>query len=275
MDHNTFSIITPSLNSLRTINRCVESVRNIRIPLGWKVEHLIIDGGSTDGTINFVQSKNYTWIKLLVGVDLGIYFAMNKGLTVARGTFFTVLNSDDALREGILESLVEEYNDKPNVEFLLGGSLLHYSNGESRVYNPNFEHLKSAMVPHPSMIFSMQPIEGRTLFDTRFKIAADYDYALKRIQESSSKTIVSEVFSDVFIGGYSERPENRLLSILEREEIRKRHKISSNLESAICLIVDYCKVLVKRNKRTKMFLGFFITLFKRRVENSRLASKKF
>src|SRR5262249_7680404 len=91
------SIITPSFNSITTIRETIESVRQ-QDYANW--EHIVIDGGSKDGTVNLLQEyPHLVWVS---EKDEGYYYAMNKGVLRAAGEIVNILNADDCFRPGAL-----------------------------------------------------------------------------------------------------------------------------------------------------------------------------
>src|SRR6267142_14551 len=96
------SIVTPAFNSAPTLRDTIESVRSQDYP-AW--EHVVIDGGSTDGTVALLQSfPHLVWIS---EKDEGHYHAMNKGIARAIGEFIVILNADDCFRPGALRAAAE------------------------------------------------------------------------------------------------------------------------------------------------------------------------
>ena len=87
------SVITPSFNSIHTIRETIESVRQQDYPA---VEHVVIDGGSTDGTVELL--REYPHLRWVSEKDDRHYHAMNKGIAAATGEIVEILNSDDCLR---------------------------------------------------------------------------------------------------------------------------------------------------------------------------------
>ena len=85
-----FSVVTPCFNSIRWIELCVRSVRHACRGLSY--EHIVCDGGSTDGTLDYLQNQKD--IRLIPGPDKGMYDALNKGMAAARGRTLGHLNAD-------------------------------------------------------------------------------------------------------------------------------------------------------------------------------------
>jgi glycosyltransferase involved in cell wall biosynthesis len=109
------SVVTPSFNSVHTIRDTIESVRAQNYP---DCEHLVIDGGSTDGTLEIL--KEYPHLQWISEKDEGHYHAMNKGIERASGPVVTILNADDCYRAGALLAVGQAFADHPDWEGLFG-----------------------------------------------------------------------------------------------------------------------------------------------------------
>lgn len=101
-DRPTFSIVTPTLNRLAMLKEAVESVRRQRHS---SVEHIVVDGGSSDGTREWVEAQMD--LIFLPPPDRGVYDAMNKGIAAARGDWIGLLNSDDLYEDGAFAAVTE------------------------------------------------------------------------------------------------------------------------------------------------------------------------
>jgi glycosyltransferase involved in cell wall biosynthesis len=98
------SIVTPVFNSIRWIDLCVRSVRHAL--QGGDYEHIIVDGGSTDGTLDYLDQQKD--IRLIPGPDKGMYDALNKGMAAARGRILGHLNADEQYdRAGLAHTLTK------------------------------------------------------------------------------------------------------------------------------------------------------------------------
>jgi glycosyltransferase involved in cell wall biosynthesis len=94
------TVVTPTFNSINTVRETIESVRSQNYP---SLEHLVIDGGSKDGTLDVL--KEYPHVSWVSEKDEGHYHAMNKGIQSAAGEIVNILNSDDCYRPGVLEKV--------------------------------------------------------------------------------------------------------------------------------------------------------------------------
>jgi glycosyltransferase involved in cell wall biosynthesis len=97
------TIVTPCFNSIRWIDLCLRSVRHVL--QGRDYEHIVVDGGSTDGTLEFLQKQKD--IRLIGGPDKGMYDALNKGMAAARGRFLGHLNADEQYDRAGLNHAIE------------------------------------------------------------------------------------------------------------------------------------------------------------------------
>lgn len=109
------SVVTPSFNSVHTLRETIESVRAQDYP-NW--EHLVMDGGSTDGTLDIL--KEYPHLQWISEKDEGHYHAMNKGILRAGGDVVNILNADDGYRPGALRTVAEAFTAHPDWEGLFG-----------------------------------------------------------------------------------------------------------------------------------------------------------
>ena len=141
------SIITVCYNSQGTIKDTIESVIHQTYD---NIEYIIIDGGSTDGTIETIEK--YSEINLIKGKDKSIADAMNKGMRAASGTIIGILNADDYYLSYAIEEIVKNYKKFPN--FVLHAGMRAFSDSVNfydipAPVNPNF--LKGMVINHPTL----------------------------------------------------------------------------------------------------------------------------
>src|SRR5262245_40650743 len=106
MPDASISVITPCFNSEFFIGGCIDNVVDQNCP---RVEHLILDGGSTDSTVKIIsgRAKDHPHIRWVSEPDRGQSHAMNKGIVMARGTIIGHLNADDYYKPGVLNRVLE------------------------------------------------------------------------------------------------------------------------------------------------------------------------
>ena len=113
------TVVTPTFNAARFIEGCLDSVAGQDRP---DVEHLIVDGGSTDGTVEIVQQRRTrdSRVQLISAPDNGQSHAMNKGVIAARAPLLGLLNVDDRYRSGTLAYAIAQLSETPEPSFLWG-----------------------------------------------------------------------------------------------------------------------------------------------------------
>jgi glycosyltransferase involved in cell wall biosynthesis len=177
------SIITVVYNGRTTLGDTIQSILNQDYP---NIEHIIIDGGSTDGTIELVQSYGDQIAKFISEPDRGMYDAMNKGIRLATGDIIGILNSDDFYADTNVISTVVQNFQQHQVDSVFGD--LVFVNPDDlktvvRYYgSANFHPSQFAygwMPPHPTFFVKRHAYEQYGLFKTDYKIAADYEILIR------------------------------------------------------------------------------------------------
>jgi glycosyltransferase involved in cell wall biosynthesis len=215
------SIITVVYNNVETISTAIESVLSQTY---FDKEYIIIDGGSTDGTMEKVASYGNDIDVIVSEPDKGIYDAMNKGLSLATGDIIAVLNSDDFYStEYVIERVVSEFIlNKSDCVF---GDLHYVDAGDvskvfrywiSGAYKPG-SFLFGWMPPHPTFFVKKSMYDQFGKFNTKLKSAADYELMLRLVHVNKIKiNYIPEVLVKMRIGGVSNSSfKNRLRSNLE------------------------------------------------------------
>jgi glycosyltransferase involved in cell wall biosynthesis len=110
------TVVTPTLNGIRYLQECVESVRKNE-SRGIEIDHVIVDGGSTDGTVEMARSYG---LRVMQGKDNGIFDAINKGSFSSSGELLGFLGADDVMLEGGLEAIVRTYQQSGK-RWVVGG----------------------------------------------------------------------------------------------------------------------------------------------------------
>ena len=176
------SVITVCRNAERTIARTVESVLSQTVP---PMEYIIIDGASTDGTLDLLRSYGKKITTIVSEPDSGSSDAFNKGLHLAKGGAVKLLNADDWLENDTIEKSVSVLEQFPEAGFVFG-DLIEHDEGQDagrRVPgDPGYSRwLPRVMGPlnHPSVTVRREIYERYGGFDLRWKLAMDYDWFLR------------------------------------------------------------------------------------------------
>jgi glycosyltransferase involved in cell wall biosynthesis len=202
------SIITISYNAVNLIDRTISSVINQSYK---NVEYIIIDGGSTDGTIDIIKKNKENLVYWVSEHDKGIYDAMNKGLRKAKGRWVNFMNAGDQFSSlNVLESLF--LNCKFTSDILYGNTIRLYKDNDVPVSCYPF-FLKKRIAPmgicHQS-IFIKTSIAKKEYFDTKLEIVADYKMMYRAIENGASTKDTNVFISSIDPYGVSQTSPFRL-----------------------------------------------------------------
>lgn len=227
-----FSIITVTYNSANTINDCLASVAQQR----GEVEHLIIDGASTDETVSIARRLSPK-ARVVSEPDCGIYDAMNKGLRIATGEVIGILNSDDLYIDGRVLEKVGAVMADPAVDGVFADLVYVRPNNLERVVRFYSGAQASPegfawgwMPPHPTFFVRRAVYEKYGLFRTDYEIAADYELMTRFLARYRIRcAYLPEVLVKMRTGGVSTRGM-RSTWVLNREILRacRENGVNSN-----------------------------------------------
>lgn len=197
------SLITPCFNSVRTIKKTLESVLNQSYT---NIEYIIIDGGSTDGTLEILRDYEVIFngkMRYISEKDNGIYDAMNKGISMTSGELVGIVNSDDYYEWHSVMNMVKALStDKYQV---LYGYQRCITNGiEDKIVIYHHNKLDTQMITHPTCFVTRSVYEDYGLYNLAFKSSSDYEFMLRLFH--NSETIfkpVYKVISNFESGGMS------------------------------------------------------------------------
>lgn len=206
----TISIITATYNAERTIENAIHSVLSQTYP---NIEYIIIDGKSTDGTIDIINKHKNQINYFISEPDNGIYDALNKGIERATGDIIGFLHADDAFKsENTIENIAQEFKTT-NADGVYGD--LEYVNSEdtqkvvrywkSKNFKPQL--LTQGWMPaHPTLFLKKEIYKAYGLFNINFHIAADYDFILRIFKNKTLKfTYIPMVITQMRLGGASNK----------------------------------------------------------------------
>ena len=244
------SVITACYNSARTI---ADTLRSVSRQTYRDMEHIVVDGGSTDGTLDIVGAHRGSIAKLIAGPDKGIYDALNKGLAQSSGDIVGFLHADDVYAsDDAIESVVREFSgDSPdavygNVAFVRGDDFDRVVRVyQSRRFRPS--RIAWGWMPaHPALFLSRRVFERFGRFKTDYRIAADFEFVARTFSSPGFKyRYLPKVLVKMRMGGISTKGWRSTLT-LNREVLRacRENGISSN----------YLKILSKYPAKALEFL---------------------
>jgi len=185
------SIVTACFNSVDTIEDTIKSVLSQNYN---NIEYVIVDGGSTDSTLDIINRYKNNIIRVISEPDTGIYNAMNKGIKLSSGKIVATLNSDDLYADENIVTEIVEFIHKNHLDAAYGD--LIYINPENnnrtkRIWKPG-PYKKGAFYrgwvpPHPTFFCRKHIFEKYGYFNEKFKIAADFELMLRFIEKHQIK----------------------------------------------------------------------------------------
>ena len=203
------SVITVCYNSALSIERAIRSVESQSYR---NIEHIIIDGLSTDHTFEIIKKLDCV-DKVISEKDMGIYDAMNKGLSLATGEIIAFLNADDFYKNAfVIEKVINKFK-KYSLDAVYGDvdffSSKDLNRSVRRYSSKNFSPKKLAyglMPAHPSLFMRKKIYNEVGEFDVNYRIAGDFDFIARAFKKNKlNYQYIPEVFVSMQIGGISTR----------------------------------------------------------------------
>ena len=231
------SIITIVLNDKNNIEKTILSVLNQK---DVDLEYIVIDGGSTDGTLEIIEKYKNNIDVLISEKDNGIVDAFNKGIKAANGDVIGIVNSGDWLESDAIKTVIEVF-EKRKADIVYGD--VQYWNGNISEYRYKANHAflrKFMSINHPAVFVKKRIYKKYGLFDEAFKLAMDYELMLRFFVNGVKFVYVDRVLSNMALGGISDT--NWRLAYKEAYEIRKKY-----LGNSVSLYIDYSFQVFKRN----------------------------
>lgn len=218
MQNLKISLITVAYNAQNTIERCISSV------LGQKfnnIQYIVIDGGSTDGTIQIINKYRENISVFISEPDNGVYDAMNKGIALADGDIIGTLNADDFLADNDILAHVAEAFSQQDINILYG-DLDFIDPGEKVVRKWRSGRYRSGMFnwgwmpPHPTFYCRKALFANLGTYRLDYGSAADYELMLRFIHAYKANVFyLDKIMVKMFIGGISNKNvTNRVKALL-------------------------------------------------------------
>ncbi|HUC92011.1 MAG TPA: glycosyltransferase family 2 protein [Paenibacillus sp.] len=245
-----FSIITPTYNSEKYLQQTIESVKYQTYP---HVEHVIVDGKSTDGTMEIVSNHAAPQSVIISEPDAGTSDAINKGIRAATGDIILFLGSDDYLyAETVLEEIAEVFARDPELSIAHGNILMIDPNSGYFLVNgkkTGLEELKRGdMCPFPAFFAKKSLYEQCGLLDLSYVYANDFDLVIKCFLTEGVKIQYVDKLCTVFrLGGVSSNIKTENLSRKVTSQVINKHfGIDVDLSlSAMAVNLDYYRLWIE------------------------------
>jgi glycosyltransferase len=224
------SIITSVYNNRDSIAQAIESVLNQTYS---DIEYIVIDGASTDGTVDIIKSYEDSISIFISEPDNGIYDGLNKGIHLATGDIIGFLHSDDFyFSNTVIEEIVNIFQER-ECDGVYGDLVYVDNKNTNRVIRYwksgefKYKNLKEGwMPPHPAFFLKKEVYNKYGGFDINFKISADYNFILKIFKKRGFRAIyIPKIIYIMRVGGISNRNIKNVLkkSIEDFKALKKNH----------------------------------------------------
>jgi len=234
MNNQKISIITVVWNNAKTIKDAIDSVLGQTYK---NIEYIVVDGASTDGTVEIVKSYGDKISKFVSEKDKGLYDAMNKGLALATGDIVGILNSDDFYMDAfVIERVVKEFESR-HVESVFADLVFvraenldkvvrYYDSGQ---FNPD-KFAYGWMPAHPTFFVKRWVYEEYGVFRTDLKIGADFDILARFLYTHKiSYSYMKEVLVKMRLGGVSTSFSSIWINNIEQLRVCRENGIDTNI----------------------------------------------
>lgn len=198
------SIVTVVYNGSATIERTIQSVLGQSWPC---IEYIVVDGGSTDGTLDILRRFDDRIDLWQSARDKGIYDAMNKGIALCTGEWVGLINADDHYAPDAVERAMKAAAPRPGVNIVHGDILIHYPNGVAKVKRARISGFLlrywEMMLNHPSFFVRRSYYAGHP-FDPAMRVSGDHQWTLRAWLEDPGQFLyLPEVLAHFTAGGAS------------------------------------------------------------------------
>ncbi len=202
-NHPLITIITVVYNGAAHVEQCIQSVLTQSYT---NIQYIIIDGGSTDGTVDIIQryeSQLHYWVS---EPDGGIYQAMNKGLAKATGHIIGILNADDYYLPDALQTVATAHQQQTANIYYGHMKKLMEINGKSyfKPAAPNLSLMQQTMsILHPATFVCKKVYDEIGGFDEQYRISADYEFLLRAYTKGYHFQHIEQALTVFRMGGVS------------------------------------------------------------------------
>lgn len=260
----TFSIIIATFNAGHRLQKCIDSISSQTCK---NYELIIIDGGSTDNTLEIIRHNQSLISHWISEKDHGIYDAWNKGLDIANGEWVLFIGADDFLwSSDSLEKIASTLINMPdlNEERVIYAQvmLVNQNNENILLAGKPWEQSKAKLqhgmpIPHQGTLHHKKLFIEYGKFDYSYRIAGDYELLLRHLKSNKATFIPNIILCGMEQGGISSDPRNSLLLLKELRKAQVKHQQKLSLYWILALMRVYIRVSLWKilgEKRAKSLL---------------------
>lgn len=238
MSKKLITIIISTYNASKTIKNCLDSIEDQK---NENCELIVIDGKSSDNTIEIIKSYGSLVDKLISESDNGVYDAWNKGINISDGEWIMFLGADDILLKSSIDtylSIIKNNTKIKSIDYICANN--EYTDKQGNIVKilgdkPNYKKMSSRMVAaHVGSLHSKERLFGQVgLYNLDFKICADYELLLRK-KNKLNFIFISKKIARMSTGGMSFTSD----AVYETFKIRKLHSTISPFRNILVLFYD-------------------------------------
>lgn len=234
-----FSIVIVTLNAGKSISKCLKALNSQSFK---NFEIINIDGCSTDNTQEIISKFSRLKITSVIEPDDGLYFAMNKGIAMATGKIIGIINADDYYLPKTLQVVYDYFISNVGVDGVVGSMYL----AGKKILEPDLSKLGIEMIPHPALFIEKKCYTKYGNFDTRFKVAADYELVMRYNKSGVRILEIPEILAVMTPGGFSSQHVFR--SIIETSILQRKYNEWSFIYTLFKILRYFSGTLLRRLK---------------------------
>ena len=211
------TVVTVVRNGEKTMEKTILSVINQTYK---NVEYIIVDGMSTDGTLDIIKKYDNRIDYWISEPDKGIYYAMNKGIDLATGDYIALLNSDDWYELDTCEIIVEKIIEiNADIYFGMLRVIDKLNNKIMFIYGYNIYAINQNMISHPTCFISKK-IYLKFKYNIKYKSASDYDFIIRVYKSNASFYFIEKILANAMTGGIS----YGIINEIETMKIKRKYR---------------------------------------------------
>lgn len=249
------SIVTPTFNSIHTVRETIESVKNQDYP---NFEHIVMDGGSTDGTLKILAE--YPHLKVTSEKDEGHYHAMNKGIQMAAGEAINIMNADDCLCEGVLKKVGAALAAHPEWDGVFGDMIYVDDKGkeifrrEEAYWDPQIVRFGFGIGQHQTLFIRKRTYDRLGLLRHKdFKNCCDFEFLMRMAHNGCKIGSIHDYVVRYRYHQHGQSADQRIIQNMQRESVQIRREYGMPLGWVGYLLGKYARI--KRQVEKILVLG--------------------
>lgn len=226
------SVITVCYNRKATIEQSIKSVLDQDYP---NIEYIVVDGNSSDGTQDIIESYSDKIAKYISESDKGMYDAINKGLAIATGDIVGLMHSDDVFfDETVISKIVAVFNKNSNADAVYGDGIYVTNDAQQKIVRNriggayDYKKIRAGWLPlHPTVYIKKSVIDKYGNYNLDFKIASDTEFLLRYLYKYKINiSYLNAYIVKMRMGGLSTNYKRAFEVLREDYNIYKFHKLS-------------------------------------------------